>query len=172
MFEPDVPDQALDHPSVDPACDAAESYERGLALRKAGLFKPAIDQFAKATRSQIYAPKAYAQMGLSYKSFDRYEEAVIAFRNALKSPGASAKEIVQILYVLGRTLESLGRVSEALEAYRWLRREDSLFRDVGERIDSLSTGRTQAEQRSTQSQTKTKNSQNLHAWQNLLRNAK
>lgn len=172
MFEPDIPDETLRNVSPDSASTAAESYERGLALRKAGLFKPAIDQFAKAACNSIYAPKAYAQMGLSYKSFDRYEEAVTAFRNALQSPGASAKEVVQILYVLGRTLESLGRISEALEAYRWLRREDSLFRDVGERIDSLSTGRTQAEQRSMPSQTKAKHSQNLHAWHSLLRNAK
>ena len=165
MSEPDVPEPTLNDRS-------AESYERGLALRKAGLFKQAIDQFEKATNDPAFALKAYAQMGLSNKSCDRYEEAVIAFRKALKSPGASTKEIVQILYVLGRTLESLGRIAEALEAYRWLRREDSLFRDVGERIDSLSTGRMQAELRSTQNNTKAGNNQNLLAWQSLLRNAK
>lgn len=165
MSESDVPESPLnDH--------AAESYERGLALRKAGLFKQAIEQFEKATSDPALALKAYAQIGLSQKSCDRYEEAVEAFRNALKSPGASARDIVQILYVLGRTLESLGRIAESLEAYRWLRREDSLYRDVGERIDALSRGRSQAEQRSAQNNTKTGTSQQLHAWQTLLRNAK
>jgi tetratricopeptide (TPR) repeat protein len=151
---------------------AAEAYERGLALRKAGLFKQAIEQFEKATSDPALALKAYAQIGLSKKSCDRYDEAVTAFRNALKSPGATTKETVQILYVLGRTLESLGRIAEALEAYRWLRREDSLFRDVGERIDALSKGRSQAEQRSAQNNPMTGTSQQLHAWQNLLRNVK
>lgn len=151
---------------------AAEAYERGLALRKAGLFKQAIEQFEKATNDPALALKAYAQIGLSQKSCDRYEDAVTSFRNALKSPGASKKDIVQILYVLGRTLESLGRIAEALEAYRWLRREDSLYRDVGERIDALSTGRSQAEQRSAQNNPKAGTSQQLHAWQNLLRNVK
>lgn len=151
---------------------AAEAYERGLALRKATLFKQAIDQFEKATSDPALALKAYAQIGLSQKSCDRYEDAVTSFRNALKSPGASKKDIVQILYVLGRTLESLGRIAEALEAYRWLRREDSLYRDVGERIDALSKGRTQAELRSTQANAKAGTSQQLHAWQNLLRNVK
>lgn len=150
----------------------AEAYERGLALRKAGLFKQAIEQFEKATSDPALALKAYAQIGLSQKSCDRYEDAVTSFRNALKSPGASKKDIVQILYVLGRTLESLGRIAEALEAYRWLRREDSLYRDVGERIDALSKGRTQAELRSTQANAKAGTSQQLHAWQNLLRNVK
>jgi tetratricopeptide (TPR) repeat protein len=131
MSEPDVSETTPIDTSAEPRIQAAESYERGLALRKAGLFKQAIDHFEKATNDPIFAPKAYAQIGLSNKSCDRYEEAVTAFRNALKSPGVSTKEVVQILYVLGRTLESLGRIAEALEAYRWLRREDSLFRDVG-----------------------------------------
>ena len=165
MPESDVPEPTLNDV-------AAEAYERGLALRKAGLFKQSIEQFEKATSDPAFALKAYAQIGLSQKSCDRYEDAVTAFRNALKSPGAATKDIVQILYVLGRTLESLGRIAEALEAYRWLRREDSLYRDVGERIDALSKGRSQAEQRFAQSNPKAGTSQQLHAWQNLLRNVK
>ena len=165
MPESDVPESL-------PSDHAAESYERGLALRKAGLFKQAIEQFEKAASDPALALKAYAQIGLSQKSCDRYEEAVTAFRNALKSPGATTKETVQILYVLGRTLESLGSIAEALEAYRWLRREDRLYRDVEERIDALSKGRKRAELRSTQTEAKAETSQHLHAWQSLLRNAK
>ena len=61
MPESDVPESPLnDH--------AAESYERGLALRKAGLFKQAIEQFEKATSDPALALKAYAQIGLSQKS--------------------------------------------------------------------------------------------------------
>jgi hypothetical protein len=69
------------------------------------------------------------------------EDAVAAFRNALSAPGGSPKETVQILYVLGRTLESLGRVEETLEAYRWIRREEPDYRDVADRIEWLSTRR-------------------------------
>jgi tetratricopeptide (TPR) repeat protein len=127
--------------------DAAEWYERGLALRKAGLFKQAIEQFEKAASNQRYALKAYAQIGLCCKSNRQYEQAVTAFRNALKAPLASTRETVQLLYVLGRTLESLGRIAESLEAYRWLRREDPQYRDVIERIESLSTRRFQSGQR-------------------------
>ncbi|HJT19690.1 MAG TPA: tetratricopeptide repeat protein [Nitrospira sp.] len=121
--------------------DAVDWYERGIALRKAGLFKQAIEEFEKAKGDAAYALKAYAHIGLCHKSIRQYEQAVAAFRNALQSPRASAKETVQLLYVLGRTLESLGRNGEALEAYRWLRREDPQFRDVAERIESLSAGR-------------------------------
>ena len=85
--------------------------------------------------------KAYAQIGLCYKLSGRYEDAVPAFQQALKALPASSKETVQILYVLGRTLESLGRIAETLEAYRWIRREDPAYRDVGERIERLSMRR-------------------------------
>jgi len=54
---------------------------------------------------------------------------------------------VQILYLLGRTLESLGRIPEALEAYRWLRREAPQYRDVTMRIESLSMRRMHRDNR-------------------------
>lgn len=173
MSDPDFLKPAPPADSTGPNIEAAdESYERGLALRKAGLFKPSIEQFEKAAADPAYALKAYAHMGLSYKSANQYVEAIAAFRNALRSPGASTKDIVQILYVLGRTLESLGRIAEALEAYRWLRREDSLFRDVGERIVSLSTGQTNLERKSALGKTKQRSDQTLHIWHGLLRDSK
>ncbi|HMS83525.1 MAG TPA: tetratricopeptide repeat protein [Nitrospira sp.] len=125
----------------DPSISPAERYERGLALKQTGLHKAAIDQFEMAAVETSLAVKAYAQIGLCYKMAGRYEEAVPALQKALNVTTASAKETVQILYVLGRTLESLGRGAEALEAYRWIRREDPGYRDVAERIERVSTKR-------------------------------
>jgi len=121
--------------------NAAENYERGLVLRKAGLFKQAVEEFEQAAAESGYALKAYAQIGLCHKSRGRHEEAVAAFRKALKASPGSTKEKVQILYVLGRSLEVLGRMEETLEAYRWIRREDPDYRDVAHRIQHLSSKR-------------------------------
>lgn len=123
------------------AVSQAERYERGMALKKAGLYKAAIEQFEQAAHDRVWTVKAYAQIGLCYKLSGRYEEAVPAFQHALKALPTSSKETVQILYVLGRTLESLGRIPETLEAYRWIRREDPAYRDVAERIERLSVRR-------------------------------
>jgi tetratricopeptide (TPR) repeat protein len=128
----------------DPEVSPVERYERGIALKKAGLYKAAIDQFTMAAVEVTLAVKAYAQMGLCYKLSGCYEDAVTAFQQALKATPGSSKETVQILYVLGRTLESLGRVAETLEAYRWIRREDPAYRDVAERIEQLSSRRPTA----------------------------
>ncbi|MEI8016156.1 MAG: hypothetical protein WCH20_15140 [Nitrospira sp.] len=121
--------------------DGHEAYEQGSALKNVGLFRQAAEHFQKAAQDPAYALKGLAQMGLCLKQSGKQEEAVTAFRRALQIPTASSKEQVQILYLLGRTLESLGRIPDALEAYRWLRREAPQYRDVAMRIESLSTRR-------------------------------
>jgi tetratricopeptide (TPR) repeat protein len=157
--------------AMESGIDTSERYERGLALRKAGVFKQAIEEFEEAAKDRAYALKAYAQIGLCHKSSARYEEAVFAFRKALKSPHASVKEMVQILYVLGRTLESLGRIAETMEAYRWIRREDPDYRDVEQRIKQLSTRRTPSKGYSASSQRSWIGGV-IQSWQDLLRASK
>lgn len=150
--------------------DASEKYERGLVLRKAGLFKQAVEELEKAATSRGHALKAYAQIGLCHTSSRRYEEAVAAFRKALTCSQASTKETVQILYVLGRTLETLGRIAETLEAYRWIRREDPDYRDVEHRIQQLSTRRVLP--RGARPPQQSWVGSVLRSWQELLRLSK
>ena len=127
--------------------DGQEAYERGTTLKNVGLFKQAAEHFERAAQDPAYALKGLAQMGLSLKKSGKQEEAVTAFRRALQVPATSSKERVQILYLLGRTLEALGRIPEALESYRWLRREAPQYRDVAMRIESLGTRRKHRDNR-------------------------
>jgi tetratricopeptide (TPR) repeat protein len=120
---------------------SAERYERGMALKDAGLHKSAIEQFELAKADPALTLKSYAQIGLCFKLAGRYEDAVASFQKALSASAGSSNETVQILYVLGRTLEALGRVAETLEAYRWIRRENPGYRDVADRIERLSSQR-------------------------------
>jgi tetratricopeptide (TPR) repeat protein len=148
--------------------DGQESYERGTALKNVGLFRQAADHFEQAAHDPAYMLKGFAQMGLSLKKSGNLEEAAMAFRRALQVPSTSSKELVQILYLLGRTLESLERIPEALESYRWLRRESPQYRDVAMRIESLSTRRLHANNRENTPWTK----HALQIWQGLLRNGR
>jgi tetratricopeptide (TPR) repeat protein len=137
---PEIPLRAVES-TASTEVDGHEAYEQGSVLKNVGLFKQAAEHFQKAAQDPSYALKGLAQMGLCLKQSGKQEEAVMTFRRALQIPTASSKEQVQILYLLGRTLESLGRIPEALEAYRWLRREAPQYRDVAMRIESLSTRR-------------------------------
>ena len=137
----EAPLRALEATASRETPNGQESYERGTALKNVGLFRQAAEHFEKAAQDPAYTLKGFAQMGLSLKMSGKQEEAVVAFRRALQVSSTSSKEQVQILYLLGRTLEALGRIPEALEAYRWLRREAPQYRDVAMRIELLSTRR-------------------------------
>jgi tetratricopeptide (TPR) repeat protein len=139
--------QALEATASTETPDGHDSYERGTTLKNVGLFRQAAEHFEKAAQDPAYELKGFAQMGLSLKKSGKQKEAVAAFRRALQVPATSSKEQVQILYLLGRTLESLRRIPEALEAYRWLRREAPQYRDVAMRIESLSTRRKHRDNR-------------------------
>jgi tetratricopeptide (TPR) repeat protein len=151
--------------------DGHESYERGMVLKNVGLFRQAAEHFEQAAQDPAYGLKGFAQLGFCLKKSGRQEEAVAAFRRALQVPSTSSKEQVQILYLLGRTLESLERIPEALESYRWLRREAPQYRDVAVRIESLSSRRTYLKNRHGQEYSPWAK-QALQMWQGLLRNGK
>ena len=163
--------QALNANAATETPDGQEAYERGTALKNVGLFRQAAEHFEKAAQDPAYALKGFAQMGFSLKKSGKQEEAVAAFRRALQVPSTSPKEQVQILYLLGRTLESLERIPEALEAYRWLRREAPQYRDVTMRIESLSARRLHHDSPQEQGGSPLAQ-QALQMWQSLLRNGK
>jgi tetratricopeptide (TPR) repeat protein len=118
---------------------AFERYERGLVLKQVKIFDSALKDFRQAAIDPQCAGKAHVQIALCLRSTGRDEDAVAAFRQGLKSPTCSSKERVHILYLLGQTLESLGRYAETLEAYGWIRKEEPGFRDVAHRIKHLSS---------------------------------
>jgi len=120
---------------------ARDAFERGTALKRAGLFKQAAAHFAQAAQHPACAVKGLAQMGLCFKKCSRRDEAVAAFQRAVQISSGSSKEQVPILYLLGKTYECLGRIPEALETYRWIRRENPGYRDVADRIERLSSRR-------------------------------
>jgi len=168
---PEAPLRTLEATGSTGTPDGYEAYERATALKNVGLFRQAAEHFEKAAQDPAFALKGFAQMGLSLRKSGKQEEAVKAFRRALQVPQTSSKEQVQILYLLGRTLESLGRIPEALEAYRWLRREAPHYRDVAMRIELLSTRRIHTDHRQGQGDSLWPQ-QALQMWQGLLRNGK
>ena len=115
-------------------------YERGLALKRARMFEPAIDNFRQAAADPQYAGISYVQLALCLKAISRYDEAVMAFRQAAASPTLEPEEQLHVLYHLGRTLESAGRYAESMEIYGWIRKDHPEFGDVVHRIKHLCAG--------------------------------
>ena len=119
---------------------ALDHYERGRVLKHAQMFDQAREEFQHVTSDPEYAGNAHVQIALCLLATGHYDDAVVAYRQALEVGTFSSNEKAHILYFLGKTLESLGRYAEALEAYGWTRKEDPGFKDVAHRIKHLLAG--------------------------------
>jgi tetratricopeptide (TPR) repeat protein len=122
---------------MDTTMSTSERYERGRTLRQAKMYDQAMAELQHATHDPNYAGQARTQLGLCLRAMGRHEEAVTTLRQALHSPSLSPQESIHVLYLVGQSLESLGRYAEAIEAYNWVRQEDAGFLDVGSRIKNL-----------------------------------
>lgn len=115
-------------------------YEGGVELRKAEQYLEAIALFRSLTNNPSYALQAYAQIGMCLRSSNKLPEAVVALRKALGTQAAQLDHrTVNIHYLLGRTLEELGRLSEAVSAYRRVHRIDPTYKDVAARLAQVTS---------------------------------
>jgi tetratricopeptide (TPR) repeat protein len=111
-------------------------------LRQAKMYDRALADFQQVIHDPNYAGQAHTQVALCFRALGRHAEAAAALEKALDSPVLSPKEHLHVLFLLGQTLESLGRHAEALKAYGWVRQVDARFLDVDSRIKQLCGGRT------------------------------
>ena len=125
---------------MDTGMSARELYERGRMLRQAKMYDRALADFQQVIHDPNYAGQAHTQTALCYRALGRHTEAAAALEKALDSPVLSPNEHLHVLYLLGQTLESLGRHAEALKAYGWVRQVDGGFLDVDSRIKQLCGG--------------------------------
>ena len=109
-------------------------YSQGMDLKKEGRFKEAIDAFERASQASFYRLKASAQAGLCYTEIGEHHAAIKAFRTALSDESAPPNEVIDLQYVLARTLESVGGVEEAATLYQRIVRINPNFKDVPSRM--------------------------------------
>ena len=113
-------------------------YAKGVAMKKEGQSREAIDMLELAGRNPSYLMKAQAQIGLCHRSMGDYGAAILAFRDALNVP-ASRQEHIDVRYFLARTLESAGELAEATTLYHHIAQMSPSFRDAGFRAKKLSS---------------------------------
>ena len=113
-------------------------YTKGIAMRKEGRLREAIDMLELAGKSPSYWLKAQAQIGLCHSSMGNPGAAIQAFRAALNDESASQKETIDVRYFLARTLESVGQTAEAATLYRRIAQINPHFKDAAGRAKELS----------------------------------
>ncbi|OQW33581.1 MAG: hypothetical protein A4E19_04135 [Nitrospira sp. SG-bin1] len=133
--EPTTPVQESTEPHR--ATSSEEDYMRAMVLKEEGHLKEAVGLFHTAARDKSIWFKAYSQVGLCYVKMKEHHAAIQAFRTALEDPRAQQHDVLDVLYVLGRNLEAVGKANEALEVYLRITHTTSTFRDVANRLREL-----------------------------------
>lgn len=114
-----------------------ENYQRAMVLKEQAQFKEAVEFFHAAARDKSLWFKAYAQVGFCYVKMREPQAAIQAFRTALEDPMAGPNEVMDVLYCLGRSLESVGKVDQAREVYAQINQSAPAFRDVANRLTQV-----------------------------------
>lgn len=114
----------------------SELYRDGLGLKEKGSYREALKKFDAAEKDPTYRFKASAQKGFCLRAIGKLDDATQSLRHALDVNGAKVSDILQVRYVLARTLDTLGHNHEAQEQYREIHDADPNFKDVAHRIDS------------------------------------
>ncbi len=114
-----------------------EDYARAMVLKEEGRLREAVERFHSAARDKSMWFKVYSQVGLCYVKMKEHHAAIQAFRTALEDPTVLQQDTLDVLYVLGRSLESVGRAGQALEVYQHINHVTPTFRDVANRLLEL-----------------------------------
>ncbi|MEQ1656967.1 MAG: AAA family ATPase [Nitrospira sp.] len=120
-------------------------YQDGLRMKNENRLEEAMALFEEASKNPALWLKAHAQIGICCRTMGNLRAAIQAFRVALNDSSAAPKEILDVQYMLARSLQSSLQNKEALTVYRQLARAQPDYRDVASRIKQLAastTGRT------------------------------
>jgi type II secretory pathway predicted ATPase ExeA len=112
-------------------------YSQGVALRKEGRCEEAIKVLYQASHAPSYGLKALAQAGLCYKEMGENHTAIEVFHTALMDQSAPLNDVIHVQYFLARTLESIGKVQDAIPLYQRIVRISPNFKDTGARMKWL-----------------------------------
>lgn len=148
---------AVESAEAHPVSSPEEDYARAMDLKEQGRLEEAVELFHSAARDKSMWFKAYSQVGRCYVKMKELHAAIQAFRTALDDPTALQHDIHDVLYVLGRSLESIGKASQALEVYHRINQLAPAYRDVTSRLRELQSAQKQ-------SSPKGKSATERHSW--------
>jgi len=117
-------------------------YQTGLRMKNENCLEEAMTLFEEASKYPAFWLKAHAQIGICCRTMGNQRAAIQAFRVALSDSSASPKDILDVQYMLARSLQSALQNKEALTVYRQLSRAQPDYRDVTSRIKQLAASTT------------------------------
>lgn len=121
-----------------------EDYARAMDLKEQARWEEAVELFHSAAKDKSMWFKAYSQVGLCYVKMKEHHAAIQAFRTALDDSTAPQQDILDVLYVLGRSLESIGKAGQAVDVYHRIHQSAPTYRDITSRLRELQSTQKQS----------------------------
>jgi tetratricopeptide (TPR) repeat protein len=122
--------------------DHQSHYDLGVAYKEMGLLDEAIAEFQKALRAPTNRVPTYEALGQCFMEKEQVAMAATILSRALHEKGVTEDQLVGVLYLLGRCAEARGQREQAVEYYQRVFVLDIQFRDVGERLVAVESGRS------------------------------
>ncbi len=120
-----------------PHADPTSQYDMGLVYLEMGLFDQAEECFEVASRSPEHALRSYEMWGVALIRKSRFEEAIDIMGRGLRIPGATAHDLLGLLYHTGQAYELAGRTGAAREYYERVHHAAPDFLDTEKRLEAL-----------------------------------
>lgn len=120
--------------------DPEVNYYRGIAHMEIGLYDQAIEEFKVASQAESFAFDSYTRLGLCCMGKKVPEDAVGYFEKGLEIIGDNDDGFVGLSYELGLAYEAAGKLDKALNVFKKVEGQNKSFREVGEKIKTLSAG--------------------------------
>lgn len=121
-----------------PEEDYDTHYNLGIAYKEMELIDEAIAEFQISAKSPIYFADSCAMLGKCFQAKGLNDLAEKWYKKGLDSKGFSEEVYNGLKYDLAELLESLGRSEEALQLYKDVYASNANYREVREKIASLS----------------------------------
>lgn len=118
--------------------DSATHYDLAVAYKEMGLIPDALKEFEIAKRDPQRECTCCAMIGMIHRDQDRIDLAVEAYTQALNAEHRTQEQERDVCYEMGRLLERQGQTSEAIGYFERAAHRDPEYRDVQDRIRSLS----------------------------------
>jgi tetratricopeptide (TPR) repeat protein len=123
--------------------DFEAHYDLGVAFKEMGLLDEAIAEFQKALRSPAARLKTSEALGTAFYEKGQFAIAEAILRRAVESLGATDDEQIGLVYWLGRSQESQGKVDQSVANYQRVLAVDIGFQDTSGRMSRLGMGQGQ-----------------------------
>jgi tetratricopeptide (TPR) repeat protein len=118
--------------------DAHTHYELGLAYRELGMLDESIEELCVASKAPSLAFSSYREIAACHSQKGDLQQTIAHLRKAMQCVGVPQEDLLEVSYRLAQILEQSGMREQALLLYRKIGEKDQEYRDIQERVKSLS----------------------------------